>query len=63
MAGDEVEFIGRGMTSNRMIIGEMRDAASLDLLDVAHPNQHVRLRVAFPVEKMDLVRREKRAEP
>jgi U32 family peptidase len=63
MVGEEVEFIGRGMTSHRMIIREMRDAESSGIIEVAHPNQRVRINAAFRVEAMDMIRREKIGEP
>jgi len=59
--GEEVEFIGRGMSSHRMNLREMRDegAGGNGIVPVAHPNQRIRLRVPFSVERLDLVRREK----
>jgi putative protease len=59
--GEEVEFIGRGLSSNRTLIREMREFREGEngVLPVAHPNQKIRLRVPFAVEPLDLVRREK----
>ncbi len=61
--GDAVEFIGRGMTSQTLSIREMTGAEDSDRSGsprlCANPNQRVRLRVPFPVEKYDLIRREK----
>lgn len=62
--GDEFEFIGRGTSSNLFRLQEMTAAegttpGSESLLQVAHPNRRVSFRVPFPVEKYDLIRREK----
>lgn len=61
--GDEVEFIGRGMTSHTLSIREITVADDSGRTGsprlCANPNQLVRLRVPFPVEKYDLIRREK----
>jgi putative protease len=61
--GETVEFIGRGMSSRIHTIHEIREAqnapeASISLR-FANPNQLVKLRVPFPTEKFDLIRREK----
>jgi len=60
-SGDEVEFIGRGMKSRRVAITEMilSDGGGGVPVDVAHPNQKILVRVPFPVEPLDMVRREK----
>ncbi len=61
--GETVEFIGRRMTSHIYSIQEMSgaedSAGSGSPLLAANPNQRVRLQVPFPVEKYDLMRREK----
>jgi putative protease len=63
-AGDKLEFIGRGTTSNLFRLQEMAAAEGTapvgeSLLQVAHPNRRISFRVPFPVEKYDLIRREK----
>jgi putative protease len=61
--GDTVELIGRGMSSHIFYIPEMTGADDSNRAgpppQFANPNQRVRLRVPFPVEKNDLIRREK----
>jgi len=62
--GDSLEFIGRGISSNMYQLQEMTDAEKATAgagpaLQVAHPNRLICLRVPFPVEKFDLIRREK----
>lgn len=62
--GDSLEFIGRGISSNMYQLQEMTDAEKTTAgagpsLQVAHPNRLISLRVPFPVEKYDLIRREK----
>jgi putative protease len=61
MVGDEVEFIGRAMSSHRFVIGEMADGEGegAALLSAAHPNTIIRIRTPFRVERNDLVRRKK----
>jgi putative protease len=56
--GDTLEFIGRGMLANTLVLETMEDEAGTSL-PVAHPNSRVRLRTPFPAEKFDLIRREK----
>ena len=56
--GESLEFIGRGMASYTIILEEMTDAAG-EPVSVAHPNSRVRIRVPFPAEQYDLIRREK----
>jgi len=56
--GDTLEFIGRGMLANTLVLEAMTDEAGASL-QVAHPNSRVRLRVPFPAEQYDLIRREK----
>lgn len=56
--GETVEFIGRGMATNATVLREMTNEAG-EPLQVAHPNQRVRLRVPFHASRFDLVRREK----
>src|SRR6185369_7263784 len=56
--GDALEFIGRGMTLNRHQLLEMTDEND-DPLQVAHPNQRIRVKVPFFTARFDLVRREK----
>lgn len=58
-ADDEVEFIGRGMSSHRISLENMTSASDDAPLAVAHPNHVIRLRVPFLVEPFDLIRREK----
>jgi putative protease len=55
--GDELEFIGRGMTTGRLLLTEMSDENGA-ALSVAHPNRRIRLRLPFPAEQFDLIRRE-----
>jgi putative protease len=57
--GDELEFIGRGTALNRHHLTEMTDEKG-EPLQVAHPNQRIRLRVPFYAEEFDLIRREKK---
>ncbi|GFE57661.1 U32 family peptidase [Geobacter sp. AOG1] len=59
--GDELEFIGRGMTGGRHRLTELWSSDGTPL-QVAHPNQRITLRVPFPAEKYDLIRREKPVE-
>jgi putative protease len=56
--GDALEFIGRGMTLNRHQLLEMTSEND-DPLQVAHPNQQIRVKVPFHTARFDLVRREK----
>lgn len=58
-ADDEVEFIGREMSSHRISLANMTSVADGAPLAVAHPNHMIRLRVPFRVEPFDLIRREK----
>jgi len=60
-AGDELEFIGRGMSSHRLTMPPMVVEGREDdgPVRTAHPNQRIRLRVPFRVEPLDMVRREK----
>ncbi|MBP1751544.1 MAG: peptidase [Geobacteraceae bacterium] len=61
--GERVEFIGRGMSSHVFLLermyGEESGSGEDPPVTHANPNQRVRLQVPFPVEKYDLVRREK----
>jgi U32 family peptidase len=57
--GNELEFIGRGMTGNRHLLEAMSDENGEALL-VANPNQRIRVRVPFRTEEFDLIRREKK---
>jgi U32 family peptidase len=62
--GDSLEFIGRGISSHMYQLQEMTDADKTTagpgaILQVAHPNKLISLRVPFPVEIFDLIRREK----
>lgn len=57
-AGETVEFIGRAMASNPIVLGEMSDEAG-EPVPIAHPNQRVRIRTPFPAAQYDLIRREK----
>jgi putative protease len=57
--GDELEFIGRGMALDRHLLTEMTDERG-ESLQVANPNQQIRLRVPFHTEEFDLIRRERR---
>lgn len=60
-SADVVEFIGRGMSSHFYAMSRMtsHNGAGNEILEVAHPNQLVRMRLPFPVERYDLLRREK----
>jgi putative protease len=60
MDGDEVEFIGRSMSSHRFLLSGMTAELDESPLTVAHPNQRIRLRVPFRVQQLDLIRREKK---
>lgn len=57
-AGETLEFIGPGMASGTLVLGDMTDEAGRPL-EVAHPNSRVRLRTPFPAQQYDLIRREK----
>ncbi len=61
--GETVEFIGRGMSSRVFQMPEMSTAGDKVKKDTplqfANPNQLVKFQVPFPVEKYDLMRREK----
>jgi putative protease len=62
--GDTLEFIGRGLSSNLYRLQEMSAPGEKTIpggssLQIAHPNQRISFRVPFPVEKYDLIRREK----
>jgi putative protease len=56
--GDELEFISRGTALNRHRLTEMTDEKG-EPLQVAHPNQRIRVRFPFYTEEFDLIRREK----
>ena len=56
--GDTLEFIGRGMASGVLLLEEMTTEAGTPV-QVAHPNERVRLRAPFSAEQYDLIRREK----
>ncbi|MRR34635.1 U32 family peptidase [bacterium] len=60
-SGDELEFIGRGMSSHRLTMSGMtvEGREHEGPVEVAHPNQRIRLRAPFPVERLDMLRREK----
>ncbi len=57
-AGDEVEIIGRALSSHRFTLTEMISEFDGASLAVAHPNQRIRLRIPFSVKPLDLLRRE-----
>jgi len=61
-SGDVVEFIGKNMSSQFFVMSKMtaHNGAGDGILAVAHPNQLVRMRLSFPVERYDLLRREKK---
>ncbi|MEA5114302.1 MAG: U32 family peptidase [Geobacteraceae bacterium] len=61
-SADVVEFIGKGMSSHFSAMSTMMalNGAGSDILEVAHPNQLVRMRLPFSVERYDLLRREKK---
>jgi U32 family peptidase len=59
--GDVVEFVGRGMTTQQMVLAEIITTDGKPL-PVVHPNQRFRLQVPFTVERFDLLRREKEPE-
>ena len=56
--GDTLEVIGPRMASHRFTLDRMTDRDGT-CLEVAHPNSTVRIELPFPVERFDLVRREK----
>jgi len=56
--GDALEFVGRRMASNSLLLGEMKDERGTPL-QVAHPNGRIRIRTPFPAEHYDLIRRAK----
>jgi U32 family peptidase len=57
--GDELEFISRGMLLKSHLLTEMTDGRG-EPLQVANPNQQIRVRVPFHTEKFDLIRRERK---
>ncbi|MCM2359365.1 MAG: U32 family peptidase [Geobacteraceae bacterium] len=57
-AGDELEFIGRGMAVQRHLLERMTDEEGTPLR-MAHPNSRIILTLPFPVERYDIIRREK----
>jgi putative protease len=61
-AGNELEFIGPAMASHRHLLAEMTDMNNVPAT-AANPNQRVRMRLPFPVEPHDLIRREKAETP
>ncbi len=60
--GDTLEFIGRGMSCTTLVLAEMESGEG-EPLGVAHPNSRIRLRLPFPTEKYDLIRRAKEPSP
>jgi putative protease len=62
-AGETVEIIGRGMESHFLRLPEMSmtaaDSGTTAVVTVAHPNSRVSLKLPFPAERYDLVRRVK----
>ncbi len=56
--GDQLEFIGRGMALSSHQLLEMTNDRG-DALQVANPNQRIRVTVPFHAEQFDLIRREK----
>jgi putative protease len=64
--GDELEFIGPGMRSNRMRVERLSvldTEGNLVGAEAANPNQRMVLAPPFGVEPLDLIRREKRSAP
>jgi putative protease len=62
-AGDELEFVGPGMRSERLIIAGvtiLTPEGDVVEADAANPNQRIVLSPPFTVEPFDLIRREKR---
>lgn len=57
--GDVVEFVGREMRTQSMTIDAMVSCVDGTPVPVAHPNQRVQVSADFPVDVLDLVRREK----
>ncbi len=57
--GETLEFISRGMEINSHLLVEMNGEKG-EALQVAHPNQRIRVKVPFNTAVFDLVRREKK---
>ncbi|HWI40704.1 MAG TPA: U32 family peptidase C-terminal domain-containing protein, partial [Verrucomicrobiae bacterium] len=55
---DRLHFLGRGMRENVLVADELVDAEG-NRVQVAHPNSVLRLKLPFPTERHDLIRREK----
>lgn len=65
-SGDELEFIGPGMRSDRLRIDKLQLLDKGDnsvVSDIAHPNQFIIMRLPFSVAPYDLIRREKAGRP
>jgi putative protease len=64
--GDELEFIGAGMRSERLVVANLTiltPEGGLVEAAVANPNQRITLHLPFTVEPFDLIRRERSASP
>jgi putative protease len=57
--GETLEFISRRMEINSHLLVEMNGEKG-EALQVAHPNQRIRVKVPFNTAEYDLVRREKK---
>lgn len=65
-SGDELEFIGPSMRSDRLRIDRLQlldQGGNTNDSDSAHPNQFVLMRPSFSVAPFDLIRREKAGAP
>ena len=58
--GDIVEFFGPNLNNEKMTIEEIKDAETLESLDVArHPLQKLLIKVPFKINQHDMVRKVK----
>ena len=55
--GQEVEFVGPGGTFFKQTVGELTDKDGVQLDAARHPLQEIRMAVAQPVKRMDMMRK------
>ncbi|GMK38318.1 protease [Paenibacillus sp. CCS19] len=55
--GQEVEFVGPGGTFFKQTVGEITDKEGVQLDAARHPLQEIRMAVAQPVKRMDMMRK------
>jgi U32 family peptidase len=55
--GQEVEFVGPGGTFFKQTVGELTDTEGQQLDAARHPLQEIRMAVAQPVKRMDMMRK------